>query len=186
MARNHHPLTLCDAHAAFSLQVLDSEMVEPFELGEKPSDTAKKIQERAEHLRALFSAMLNYARVIGDDTANNGPVSRALGADLKSTLDSMEDDISDLAGILEKMAEAAAPGGVVEGSERHTQRVRVKELVDAHLPELIGQDHKFLEQWAREHGITHRGMAAFWSEFTVAMFKRVANNDERIAAFSRL
>lgn len=176
----HNTMKLFESHGNMCSQVLDTEMVEPFALGETPAQTAQKLQDRANHLRTLFQAVHAYAHVILDDTAHSAPVGTMLVRDASSVLESMEDDIKDLAGLIEKMADRTAPDAVLENAP--DKPVRIKELIAEHYEDLAGKDYAFLINWARNHGIRDRGMPAFWSEFTVAIFTRNCEINRRIDA----
>lgn len=103
MLHKRDTMRLFEAHGTLCTQILDTDMVEPFSLGEKPAETAAKLNERAQHLATILGAAVAYAKVIAGDieesTWSIPGIRHALGR--------LDDDAKDLCGAIERLAQAS-------------------------------------------------------------------------------
>ena len=103
MLHKRDALKLHEAHGTLCTQILDTEMVDPFSFGEKPAETAAKLNERARHLATILGAAVAYARVIGSDIEE----STWTIPSIRHALGRLADDAADLCGAIERLAESS-------------------------------------------------------------------------------
>jgi hypothetical protein len=140
----------------------DSDGVDALNHADTEVDRALKMAHRAEHLRDVLTAALDYAEQVLDDTYH--------GTGRHVRLTEARECVNRVCDRLAADAEKLSPGGAAVGLI--VEPVEIEKLVNGSLSELVGKSHQDLALWARDHGVRGAGMAAFWRVFTVALFKR--------------